>query len=201
MSLFKSKPRTLRQDLRATRKSAIRTAFFVVLLVSGIVPAFTLLFGSSEGVELSMTDRVSPIWDVFIHTYPLTLAIAVITYSRKQKWLRWGKWFFAASVIVLGATLSNTLSEFTGHATIEQANIFGDFKNPLFGIPAAGFNYFIGFYNHYGAGPFLASLLVGIFAGKTASRLGRYVPHDEQQVKSSATALVKELVDSRRRAA
>ena len=32
MSLFKSKPRTLRQDLRATRKSAIRTAFFVVLL-------------------------------------------------------------------------------------------------------------------------------------------------------------------------
>lgn len=201
MPFFKSKPRTLKQDLRATRKSAMRTAFLVVLLVSGIVPAFTLFVGSSSTEQLSMADRLSPLWDVFLHTYPLTLAIAVIAYSRQQKWLRWGKWFFAASVIVAGATLSNTLSTWTGHAPIEQANVFGDFENPLFGIPAAGINYFFGFYKHYGAGPFLASLLVGVFAGTTASRLGRYVPHDSEEVKSSATTLVKELVNSRRRAA
>jgi len=192
MRLSKTKrPPTLRQDLKATRKSAVRTAFVVALLISGIVPAFSLLFASNEE---PVGNSLMPLWTAFVHTYPLTASIAVITFSRQQKWFRWGKWFFAASVIIAGATISNSLGELTGHAAIEQASVAGQYKNPLFAIPAAGINYFIGFYQLYGPGPFLASLVVGIFAGKTASRFSRHVPRD---VKSSAKKLVEELVENR----
>jgi hypothetical protein len=191
-------PPTLRQDLRATKKSAIRTAFFVVLLISGVVPAFTFLFGGSGAGELSLTKQLSPLWNVFLHTYPLTLAIGVITYSRKQKWFRFGKWPFAAATIFLAATVSNSLGQLTGHAPIEPASIAGEYENPVFAIPATALNLFFGFYEQYGFAPFIASILVGMFAGSTASRLSRHVPKD---VKSSAEGLVRDLVESQKRVA
>jgi len=198
----KSNPRTLRQDLRTTKKSAFRTAFFVVLLISGVVPAFTFLFGGSGSAELSLKEQLSPLWEVFLHTYPLTLAIGIITYSRKQKWFQqWlglGKWPFAAATIFLAAAVSNSLGQLTGHATIEPASIAGEYENPLFSIPATAVNLFFGFYEQYGFAPFVASILVGMFAGSTASRLSRHVPKD---VKSGAEDLVRDLVEKHKRVA
>ena len=83
MNFFKPKPetKTLQQDLRATKKSAMRTAFFVVLLISGVVPAFTFMFGSTSEAQLSQGGQLSPLWNVFVHTYPLTVAIGIITLS------------------------------------------------------------------------------------------------------------------------
>jgi len=198
MGFFDSKPKTLKQDLRSARKSAMRTGFFVILLVSGIVPAFTFLFGGGGEDSLSRTDQLSALSGILLHTYPFTLAIAIITYSRKQKWFRFGKWFFAALVIIAGATLSNSLSQWTGHNLIEKANVVGDYSNPVFGILGGGVNYFFGFYQNYGWATFLASILVGTFAGSTASRLSRHVPKD---IKSSAEGLVRELVAQHRNAA
>lgn len=192
----KSKPRTLRQDLRTTRKSAIRTSFMVILLVAGVVPAFTFMFGGGGAAELSMKEQLSPLWNVFLHTYPLTLAIGIITYSRKQKWFRFGKWPFAAATIFLAATVSNSLGQLTGHAPIEPASIAGEYQNPLLSIPATAINLFFGFYEQYGFAPFVASILVGMFAGSTASRLSRHVPKD---VKSSAEGLVRDLVEKQKK--
>lgn len=191
MFLKNASPPSLRNDLRTTRKSAFRTAFFVVLLISGIVPAFSMLFGTYDTQRFATGDHWSPLWHAVLHTYPLTLAIALITFSRKEQWFRWGKWFFAASVMISGATLSNSLSGFTGHEMISPSSTFGDYRNPLLAIPALGANYFIGFYNHYGASTFLAALLVGMFAGSTASRLKKHAPDDYRQ---SAKELVRELV-------
>lgn len=194
----KKSPPTLRNDLRATRKSAIRTSFFVVLLISGIVPAFSMLFGTYETERFALGDHWSPLWHALLHTYPLTLAIALITYSRKERWFRWGKWFFAASVMIAGATLSNSLSGWIGNELIEPSSTFADYRNPLFGIPAMGANYFIGFYNHYGASTFLAALFVGTFAGSTASRFSKHVPDDYRK---SAKEIVRELVNQHNQAA
>ena len=83
------KPVTLADDIRVTRKSGIRTEIFVTLLVSGIVPALSMLVGGQDGVPFTL--HLSKLVSVVLHTYPLTVAIAVITLSRKQKWLRWGK--------------------------------------------------------------------------------------------------------------
>ena len=110
------KPVTLADDIRVTRKSGIRTAIYVTLLVSGIVPAFSMLVGGQENVPF--TAHLSKLASVVLHTYPLTVAIAVITLSRKQKWLRWGKWFFAASIVTLCASLGNAIGEVTGLSLI-----------------------------------------------------------------------------------
>ena len=197
MGFFQSQPNTLKKDLRVARRSAMRTAFIVILLVSGVVPAVTFLFGGSGNAELSFADRLSPLWGVCLHTYPLTLSVAVITFSRKQKWFRFGKWFFAASVMMAGASLSNGLSQWTGHSLIERANVIGEYNNPIFGILGGGINYFFGFYETYGFAPFVASILVGSFAGSIASRFSRHVPRDLKQ----ATGVVSEIVASRRTAA
>ena len=71
------KPVTLTDDIRVTRKSGIRTAILVTLLVSGIVPAFSMFWGGQEGVPF--TSHLSKLASVVLHTYPLTVAIAVIT--------------------------------------------------------------------------------------------------------------------------
>ena len=197
MGLFNSKPRTLKGDLRVARKSAMRTAFMVILLVSGIVPAATFLFGGAGSAEASLATQLSPIWGVCLHTYPLTLAIGLITFSRKQKWFRFGNWFFAASVMVACASFSNALAQWTGHSLVERANVLGDYSNPVFALLGNGVNYFFGFYETYGLGPFLASILVGSFAGSQASRLSQHVPRDLQE----AGGIVTELVASRKKAA
>ena len=188
------KPVTLTDDIRVTRKSGIRTAILVTLLVSGIVPAFSMFWGSQEGVPF--TSHLSKLASVVLHTYPLTVAIAVITLSRKQKWLRWGKWFFAASVVTLCASLGNAIGEVTGHGVVEPAMILGAHSNPIFGIPAACINNLAGFYREYGFGTFVAAILVGTYAGTTASRFLRHVPKERRE----AIALAQSLVDIRRAA-
>ncbi len=183
------KPVTLADDIRVTRKSGIRTAMMVTLLASGIVPAFTMLTGGQEGLPFSA--HLSKLGSVVLHTYPLTVAIAVITLSRKQKWLRWGKWFFAASIVTLCASMGNAIGEFTGHGMVQPAAVFSAHSNPLFGIPAACVNNLAGFYKAYGFGTFVAAVLVGTYAGTTASRFLRHVPKD----RSEAIALAQSLVD------
>ena len=74
--------------------------------------------------------------------------------------------------------------------------IFGAHSNPIFGIPVACINNLAGFYREYGFGTFLAAILVGTYAGTTASRFLRHVPKD----RSEAIALAQSLVDVRRAA-
>ena len=54
-----------------------------------------------------------------------------------------------------------------------------------------------GFYQQYGFRTFLASLLVGVYAGTTAGRFLRHVPKN----RSAAVGLARELVDASRKAA
>ena len=191
----KPKPVTLSDDIRKTRKKGVRTAIFVTLLVSGIAPAVSMFFTDQSDVPFAV--YAQQMWAVVLQTYPLTVAVAIITLSRKQKWIRWGKWVFAASVIAACAAVGNSLGEFTGHGTVQPAQIFNDPSNPVFGVPAAGVNYLGGFYSAYGFRTFLASILVGVFAGSTASTFMRYVPKEKRGV----FELAQELNDARRRVA
>ena len=186
---FRRKPKqaTLSNDIRETRKKGVRTAIWVTLLVSGIAPAFSMFFTDQGNVPFTV--YAQQMWSVVLHTYPLTVAIAIITLSRKQKWIRWGKWIFAASVIAVCAGVGNSLGEFTGHGSIQPAQIINDPSNPVFGVPAAGVNYLAGFYTAYGFRTFLASILVGVFAGSTASKFMRHIPREKRDVVQFAQEL------------
>ena len=189
------KPVSLSDDIRTTRKKGFRTALFVTLLVSGITPAVSMLFAGQSDVPFSV--YTSQMWSVVLQTYPLTVAVAIITLSRKQKWIRWGKWVFAASVIAACAAIGNSLGEITGHGTVQPAQLINDPSNPVIGVPAAGVNYLAGFYSAYGFRTFLASILVGVFAGSTASTFMRHIPKEKQDVMQFA----QELNDARQRVA
>ena len=191
----KPKPVSLSDDLRKTRKKGVRTAIFVTLLVSGIAPAVSMFFTDQSDVPFAV--YAQQMWSVVLQTYPLTVAVAIITLSRKQKWLRWGKWVFAASVIAACAAVGNSLGDLTGHGTVQPAGLINDPSNPVFGVPAAGVNYLAGFYSAYGFRTFLASILVGVFAGSTASTFMRHVPKEKRGV----FELAQELNDARRRVA
>ena len=93
----KSKPATLSDDIRKTRKKGVRTAIFVTLLISGFAPAVSMLF-SDQG-EIPFSIYVVQMWSIVLQTYPLTVAVATITLSRKQSFAR--ERGFAASVIAL----------------------------------------------------------------------------------------------------
>ena len=190
-----TKRSSLSADIRKTRKKGFRTAIFVTLLVSGIAPAASLFFDGQHDVPFSILAQ--QIWAVILQTYPLTVAVAIITLSRKQKWIRWGKWVFAASVIAVCAVVGNSLGEFTGHNAVEPAQIINDPSNPIFSVPAAGVNYLGGFYSAYGFRTFLASILVGIFAGTTASTFMQHVPKEKRAV----IELAQELNNAHRSAA
>ena len=189
-------PDSLRSDLHEAKKSGVRTAILVTLLVSGVVPALHMIFPSSEQ-PIPFSQHLQQMGSVVLHTYPLTLAIALITLSRRQKWLTWGKWFFAAMVVVIFGAMGNKVGEVMGHGAIQPADIFDHHRNPLFGIPANGINYLAGFYHQYGFRTFVASLLVGTYAGSTAGRFLKHVPKDRY----AAVGLARELVDSSRKAA
>ena len=194
---FRRKPKrsSLSSDIQRTRKKGFRTAIFVTLLVSGIAPAFSLFFDGQHDVPLSILAQ--QIWAVVLQTYPLTVAIAIITLSRKQKWIRWGKWVFAASVIAVCAVVGNSIGEFTGHGSVEPAQIINDPSHPIFSVPATGVNYLGGFYSAYGFRTFLAAILVGVFAGSTASTFMQHVPKEARGV----IELAQELNNARRSAA
>lgn len=189
------KPVSLSADLRTTRKKGVRTAIFVTLLVSGIAPAVSMLFTDQSEVPFSIYAR--QMWSVVLQTYPLTVAVAIITLTRKQKWLRWGKWVFAASVIAACAAVGNSLGEVTGHATVQPGRLINDPSNPVLGVPAAGVNYLAGFYRAYGFRTFLAAIVVGVFAGSTASTFMRHVPKQKRDI----IGLAQELNDARQRVA
>ncbi len=191
----KPKPVSLSDDLRTTRKKGVRTAILVTLLISGFAPAVSMFFWDQSDIPFSIYAR--QMWTVVLQTYPLTVAVAIITLSRKQKWLRWGKWVFAASVIAACAAVGNSLGEVTGHATVQPGQLINDPSNPVLGVPAAGVNYLAGFYSAYGFRTFFASILVGVFAGSTASTFMRHVPKERRDV----IDLAQELNDARQRVA
>jgi len=154
-----------------------------------------MFFAGESDVPFSV--YAGQMWSVVLQTYPLTVAVAIITLSRKQKWLRWGKWVFAASVIAACAAIGNSLGEVTGHATVQPAQLINDPSNPVIGVPAAGVNYLAGFYSAYGFRTFLASILVGVFAGSTASTFMRHIPKEKREVVQFA----QELNNARQRVA
>jgi len=189
---------TLAADLRAARKSGLRTAIVVTLLVSGVVPALCLYWQSDDN-QLSWVDHIRTMCAVTLHTYPLTLAVAIITISRRQKWfrLRVGSWCFAGSVILFCATLSNFVSQWTGVGFIAPAQIMQEYRNSLWGVLAVVVNALGGFYRAYGFRTFVASLLIGTYAGVTANRFLSHVTKTKPEV----AELAQELIRSSNRAA
>jgi len=167
----KSAEGTLVADLRAARKSGIRTAILVTLLVSGVVPALCMFWQSGDN-QLSFVDQIRTMCAVTLHTYPLTIAVAIITVSRQQKWfhMRIGGWCFAGAAIIFCASISNLISHSTGTGYIAPAQIMQEHRNSIWSLPATAVNATGGFYNAYGFRTFTASLLIGIYAGVTANR-------------------------------
>jgi len=200
--LFSKRPKpaqgTLTADLRAARKSGVRTAILVTLLVSGVTPALCMFWQNGDS-QLTFVAHLKTMVTVTLQSYPLTLAVAVIVVSRRQKWfqMRVGRWCFACSVIVFSAAISNFASQLTGEGFIAPAQLMQDRPNSPWGIPAAVVNTIGGFYQAYGFGMFAASLLIGSYAGVSASRLLGHVPRS----KSEAVELAGELIRARNKAA
>ena len=189
---------TLAADLRAARKSGLRTAILVTMLVSGVVPALCMFWQPADS-QLSLVGQLKTMFAVTLHTYPLTLAVAIITISRRQKWfhMRIGSWCFAGAAIIFCATLANTVSQWTGTGYIAPAQIMQEHRDSLWRMPAAVVNATGGFYNAYGFGTFVASVLIGSYAGATANRFLSHVPKSAPE----ATELAREIITGRNRAA
>lgn len=194
----KPTPGTLAADLRAARKSGVRTAILVTLLVSGVTPALCMFWQTGDN-QLTFVAHLKTMFAVTMQSYPLTLAVAVIVVSRRLKWfqMRVGRWCFAGSVIVFSAAISNFASQLTGEGFVAPAQLMQDHPSSLWGIPAAVVNTVGGFYQTYGFGMFAASLLIGSYAGVTASRLLGHVPRS----KTEAVKLAGELIVTRNKAA
>ena len=189
---------TLAADLRAARKSGIRTAILVTLLVSGVTPALCMFWQTGDN-QLPFVAHLKTMLAVTLQSYPLTLAVAIVVVSRQQKWfyMRIGRWCFAASVIVFSAAISNIASQLTGAGFIAPAQLMQEYPNSPWGVPAAVVNTIGGFYQAYGFGMFAASLLIGSYAGVSASRLLVHVPRST----TGATGLALDLVKTQNRAA
>ena len=189
---------TLASDLRAARKAGLRTAILVTLLVSGVVPALCMFWQTGDS-QLPLVDQLKTMFAVTLHTYPLTLAVAIITISRRQKWFRMriGSLCFAGAAIVFCAALANLFSQWTGTGFIAPAQIMQEHRNSVWSMPAAAVNATGGFYQAYGFGTFIASVLIGTYAGATANRFLSHVPKSTPE----ATELARALVGSRNRAA
>jgi len=87
-------------------------------------------------------DQLKTMFAVTLHTYPLTLAVAIITISRRQKWFRMriGSWCFAGAAIVFCAALANLVSQWTGTGYIAPAQIMQEHQNSAWSMPAAAVN-------------------------------------------------------------
>ena len=196
----KEKPNkgSLAADLRAARKSGFRTAILVTVLVSGVVPALCMFWQPADS-QLSFLGQLKTVFAVTLHTYPLTLAVAIITISRRQEWFygRIGSWCFAGAAIILCATLANLVSQWTGTGYIAPAQIMQEHRDSLWRMPAAVVNAIGGFYQAYGLGTFVASILIGSYAGATAHRFLSHVPQSAPE----ATELARQLMEARNRAA
>ncbi len=165
----------LSREIRAVRRSAFRTLFCVVFLVSGIAPAFCMWWDFRG--DVSWQQQVGTFWTVALRTYPLTLSIAVIAMSRQLGWFRYGRFVFMGAVITAGACLGDFVSTISGSGdqSVQAANFIATPDNPVFGPVVNSFNYLIGYYQLYGARHFFAAILVGSFVGRTASKIVRRI--------------------------
>ena len=188
----KPAPGTLAFDLRAARKSGVRTAILVTLLVSGVTPALCMFWQTGDN-QLTFVSHLKTMVAVTLQSYPLTLAVAIIVVSRRQNWfqMRIGRSCFAGAIIVFSAAISNAASQLTGEGFIAPAQLMQDRHNSLWGIPAAVVNTIGGFYQAYGFGMFAASLLIGSYAGVWASRLMGHVPRSKKEAAEFAVELVR----------
>ncbi len=227
---------TIASDLRATRRAGVRTAILVTALVSGVVPAFFMLFSPSDNA-IPFTQHLWEMWSVALLTYPLTLVVATLTILRKRGLLGFGNLLLTVSIVIFCGSVGNAIGVFGGHETAQkqpafmpgQPNAFtaqtvaysnigyeqnsnsqwqprlipsqfgamsqpaqqyaqdqtsatlaaemeSDNRRPLLGLPKQCLAFFSGYYKTYGYRTFLASVLVGMFAGNTANRFLDHVP-------------------------
>jgi len=154
--------------------------FLVVLLVSGVAPAFCMWWDYRGDVPYQQ--QLSSFWSVALRTYPLTISVAIIAMSRQLGWFKYGRIFFMGAVITAGASLGDLTATLTGNQdqAVQAANVVNTPDIPVLGPIVNSFNYLIGYYKIYGARHFFAAILVGSFAGRTASKLLRHVPQKQQ---------------------
>jgi hypothetical protein len=236
---------SLASDLRATRRAGIRTAIFVTALVSGVVPAFFMMF-SPQDSAIAFTQHLQQMWSITLLTYPLTLVVAALTILRKRGMLGFGNLLLTISIVIFCGSVGNAVGVLGGHETVQQqeafapnpANAFNaqpvaytnngyvnsgigypqngtwqqqpqfipsqfgtqpqpiqqyaqyqtavappaepnsDKRGLLLGLPKACLAFFSSYYKTYGFRTFLASVLVGMFAGNTANRFLDHVPRN-----------------------
>ena len=194
--MFFRKKTAVEKDLRAIRRSAVRTMFLVVLLVSGVAPAFCMWWDYRGNVPYQQ--QLNSLWIVALRTYPLTLSIAIIAMSRQLGWFKYGRIFFMGAVITAGASLGDLSASLTGNQdqAVQAANVVKTPDNTVFGPLVNSFNYLVGYYKLYGARHFFAAILVGSFAGRTASKLLRHIPEKER-----IQEFVEEWVEQEKKAA
>ena len=224
-------------DLKATRRAGIRTAILVTALVSGIVPAFFMLFSTNDSA-IPFTQHLQQMWSVALLTYPLTVVVAALTILRKRGMLGFGNLLLTLSIVIFCGSVGNALGVLGGHVKVQQeqastpnpANAFNarpvaytnngyaqngtwqqqqfipsqfgtqsqpiqqyaqyqttvapapepesDKRGLLLGLPKACLAFFSSYYKTYGFRMFLASVLVGMFAGSTANRFLDHVPRN-----------------------
>ena len=182
---------TLAADLRAARKSGVRTAILVTLLVSGVTPALCLFWQAGDN-QLTFVAHLKTMFNVTLQSYPLTLAVAIIVVSRRQNWFysRIGRWCFAGSVIVFSGAISNFASHLSGSNFIAPAQLMQEYPNSPWGVPAVVVNTIGGFYQEYGFGMFAASFVIGSYAGVSASRLLGHIPRTKTETAGLALDLI-----------
>ena len=170
----------------------------VTLLVTGFVPAICMIFNpASEGVPF--VQHLQQMWSIALMTYPLTIVVAALTILRKRKILNFGNLFLTMSIVIFCVSVGNTIGVFGQHETAAAINnsansVAGD--SPAFlGLPAACVGFFTSYFKLYGFRTFMASVLVGIFAGSTANRFLQHVPVNGRET----VGLAKEIYDSHRR--
>ena len=233
---------TIASDLRATRRAGIRTAIIVTALVSGIVPAFFMLFSSNDSA-IPFSQHLQQMWSIALLTYPLTIVVAALTILRKRGLLGFGNLLLTLSIVIFCGSVGNAIGVFGGHETVQHQEAFA--PNPanafnaqpvayarngyphsgngyaqngnwqqqqfipaqfgaqsqpiqqyaqyqttvtpepesnkrglLLGLPKACLAFFSNYYKTYGFRTFLASVLVGMFAGSTANRFLDHVPRN-----------------------
>jgi hypothetical protein len=229
---------SLSSDIAATRKAGIRTAILVTVLVSGIVPAFCMMFNPASE-ELPFVQQMQQLWSIALMTYPLTIVVATLTILRQRGILRFGNLFPATSIVIFCVSVGNTIGVFGGHeasvvkvdTSVDHAafsphvqfgynqdqtwagtvgslspqnqNSISSFAPPtpsssqprsFWDLPAACLGFFTSFLKLYGLRTFLASVLVGVFAGRTANRFLEYVPANRKET----IGLAKEIYETHR---
>jgi len=163
---------------------------------------------ASEG--LTFIQQMQQMWSIALMTYPLTIVVAALAILRQRGILNFGNLFLTMSIVIFCISVGNSIGVFGGHETAKVEASFADQNQlaaisesgnsvsgsspTLMGLPAACLGFFTSYFKLYGFRTFMASILVGVFAGSTASRFLRHVPKNSRET----VGLVKEIYDSRR---